>query len=85
MKKELTHEVADLHQLLKSASKDIGNKKSWVGKNATKWHTDIEGQRRTLKRLIDELIPSVQKEIDKCPEKVSPQEAKLMNNDMQRY
>ncbi|MFF9133663.1 hypothetical protein ACF1AY_36415 [Streptomyces sp. NPDC014776] len=85
LKRNLQDEVKDLKNLLKSASQDVGDqKRSWVGKTAEKWHSDIEGNRGRMLREIEKLIPAVQKKIDACPEKVPLSEAKLMQLDL-RY
>ncbi|MGN9819128.1 hypothetical protein ACTMUQ_27740 [Streptomyces sp. SD11] len=83
LKSNLVEEVKELKKCLKSASRDVGDKrKSWVGKTANKWHDEIEGNRGRMIREIDKLIPAVQKRIDSLPEKVSPAEAKMMRMDL---
>ncbi|WP_328538462.1 hypothetical protein [Streptomyces sp. NBC_00344] len=87
LKRELLLEVDDLKKLLKKPAGDVGGKHapSWVGRNARKWHTDIEGHRTHLQKLVSDLVPAVQAEIDRSPEKVSPAEAKMMRMDLQQY
>ncbi|WP_327297309.1 MULTISPECIES: hypothetical protein [unclassified Streptomyces] len=84
IKKQLTKERADLVGALKRAAADIGNggrdsKKSWVGKNADKWHSDVTGRRKTVHTRIDKVIADIQRELDRMPEKVTPEEAQAMN------
>lgn len=38
-----------------------------------------------MKVLVEKLIPAVDAEIAKCPEKVTPGEAKMMRMDLQGY
>ncbi|MEV8566577.1 hypothetical protein AB0436_13540 [Streptomyces sp. NPDC051322] len=76
LKKDLTNHVEDLKKKLHKASKDVGERKSWAGKNAKAWHAEIEGKRRHLRTLIDNLLPAVEARIREEPEKISPQAAK---------
>jgi hypothetical protein len=84
LKKDLEHEIHVLAGLLKKASSDVGDKRSWAGPNAKNWHSDIEGHRKATLTRLGHLIPAVQAEINRTPERVSPAEAKLMRLDLQR-
>ncbi|MEV8566817.1 hypothetical protein AB0436_14830 [Streptomyces sp. NPDC051322] len=84
LKRDIEHEMHDLAELLKKASADVGGRRSWAGPNATAWHSDIEGRRKVMLAQLSSLLPTVQAEINRTPEKVSPTEAKLMQLDLRR-
>ncbi|WP_329167639.1 hypothetical protein OG204_24345 [Streptomyces sp. NBC_01387] len=83
LKSDIEHEMRDLTGLLKKASADVGEKRSWAGRNAKTWHSDIEGRRKVMLAQLGNLIPAVQAEINQAPERVSPAEAKMMRLDLQ--
>ncbi|WP_327297501.1 MULTISPECIES: hypothetical protein [unclassified Streptomyces] len=83
LKKDIEHEMHVLTGLLKKASSDVGDKRSWAGPNAKTWHSDIEGRRKAMLTQLGNLIPVVQAEINRTPERVSPAEAKMMRLDLQ--
>ncbi|MFE9453597.1 hypothetical protein [Streptomyces sp. NPDC006739] len=85
LKNSLKSETEELKKQLETAAKDMGGKKVWVGKAADDWARDLEGRRSRMKTLLDKLIPAVDAEIAKCPEKVTPGEAKMMRMDLQGY
>ncbi|MCX4665217.1 hypothetical protein OG453_00765 [Streptomyces sp. NBC_01381] len=84
LKRELEKERDSLVGALKRAAEDIGkgganSKKSWVGTTANKWHSDVAGHRKTARMRIDKVLADIQREIDRMPEKVTPEEATSMN------
>jgi hypothetical protein len=84
LKRELANDRADLVDALKRAAADVGkggrdSKKSWVGENADRWHSDINGHRQTVRARIDKVLDDIQREIDRMPEKVTAEEANSMN------
>jgi hypothetical protein len=84
LKRDLERERSDLVDALKRAATDVGkggrdSVKSWVGRNADKWHNDVAGHRKTVRARIDKVLEDVQREIDRMPEKVTPEEANSMN------
>ena len=85
LKNSLGAETEMLKKQLETAAKDMGSKKVWVGKAASDWAKDLEGRRSHMKLLVEKLIPAVDAEIAKCPEKVTPGEAKMMRMDLQGY
>lgn len=85
LKNSLKTETEMLKKQLETAAKDMGSKKVWVGKAATDWAKDLEGRRSHMKVLVEKLIPAVDAEIAKCPEKVTQGEAKMMRMDLQGY
>lgn len=85
LRKSLTTETEMLKKQLQTAAKDMGSKKVWVGKAASDWAKDLDGRRSRVKVLVEKLIPAVDAEIAKCPEKVTPGEAKMMRMDLQGY
>ncbi|MER7840152.1 hypothetical protein ABTY98_30735 [Streptomyces sp. NPDC096040] len=85
LKNNLKAETEMLKKQLETAAKDMGSKKVWVGKAASDWAKDLEGRRSRMKLLAEKLIPAVDAEIAKCPEKVTPGEAKMMRMDLQGY
>lgn len=85
LKNSLKTETEMLKKQLETAAKDMGSKKVWVGKAASNWAKDLEGRRSRMKVLVEKLIPAVDAEIAKCPEKVTPGEAKMMRMDLQGY
>ncbi|MDF9813834.1 hypothetical protein [Streptomyces sp. SPB162] len=85
LKTRLKTETEELKKQLETASKDMAGKKVWVGKAADSWQQDLDGRRARIKTLVDKLIPAVDAEIAKAPEKVSPGEAKMWRMDMQGY
>jgi hypothetical protein len=90
LKRELERERSDLVDALKRAAGDIGkggrdSSKSWVGKTANKWHSDVAGHRRTVRARIDKVLEDIQREINRMPEKVTPEEAGAMNRNRRMY
>lgn len=90
LKRDLQKEHGDLVDALKRAATDIGkggrdSSKSWVGKNADKWHNDVAGHRKTVRARIDKVLEDIQREIDSMPEKVTPEEATAMNRNRRMY
>lgn len=84
LKRELQKERAELVGAFKRAAADIGkggasSTKAWVGKTANKWHSDVNGHRKTVRTRIDKLLVDIQREINRLPEKVTPEEATMMN------
>jgi hypothetical protein len=55
------------------------------GKTADKWHGDVVGHRRTVRARIDKVLTDIQREIDRMPEKVTPEEAGAMNRNRRMY
>jgi len=70
-------EVATLENSLKTTCSDMSGKKTWVGRAADTWTTDVVGRRNRIQTLLGKLIPVVDAEIKKTPEKVTPMEAKM--------
>ncbi|MFE2584695.1 hypothetical protein [Streptomyces sp. NPDC059378] len=90
LKSDLQKEHADLVGALKRAADDIGNggpdsAKSWVGKNADKWHNDVAGRRKVVRARLDTVLDDIQREIDSMPEKVTSDEAVSMNRNRRMY
>jgi len=90
LKRQLEKERSDLVDALKQAATDIGkggrdSAKSWVGKNADKWHNDVTGHRKTVRTRIDKVLEDIQREINSMPEKVTPEEASSMNRNRRMY
>ncbi|NGO45767.1 hypothetical protein [Streptomyces ureilyticus] len=90
LKRELERERSNLVDALKRAAADVGkggrdSAKSWVGKNADKWHNDVAGHRKTVRARIDKALEDIQREIDRMPEKVTPEEASSMNRNRRMY
>ncbi|KUN01483.1 hypothetical protein AQI95_31700 [Streptomyces yokosukanensis] len=84
LKNRLKTETEELKKQLETAAKDMDSRRVWVGKAATEWAKDLQGRRSRMKVLVEKLIPAVDAEIAKCPEKVTPGEAKIMNMNLQR-
>lgn len=85
LKRNVQEEVGKMEKHLKKASQDVGEgtkDKSWVGKTADDWHTDIEGNRGRMLGELKKLVPAIQRKIDSVPDKVPLNEAKLMRMDM---
>ncbi|MFS8204861.1 hypothetical protein ACLVWQ_40085 [Streptomyces sp. CWNU-52B] len=90
LKRELEKERSDLVDALKRGAGDIGkggrdSTKSWVGKTADKWHSSVVGHRKTVRARIDKVLEDMQREIDRMPEKVTPEEASAMNRNRRMY
>ncbi|MFJ2260036.1 hypothetical protein ACIOKD_17110 [Streptomyces sp. NPDC087844] len=90
LRRELEKERSDLVDALKRGARDIGkggrdSTKSWVGKTADKWHGDVIGHRKTVRARIDKVLTDIQREIDRMPEKVTPEEASAMNRNRRMY
>ncbi|MFF7042583.1 hypothetical protein ACIP4T_14830 [Streptomyces massasporeus] len=90
LKQELEKERGELVSSLKKAAAEIGkggrdSVRSWVGKNADKWHDDVAGHRKTVRTRIDKVLEDIQREIDRMPEKVTPEEANSMNRSRHMY
>lgn len=84
LKGDLHKEMHELQGLLKKACADVGHQISWVGPTADTWHTDAEGRRKDMLAQLKKLIPLVDAEIAKCPQKVTADEAKAMRADLAR-
>ncbi|MFD5909587.1 hypothetical protein ACFWHL_12835 [Streptomyces massasporeus] len=90
LKRELEKERGDFVSSLKKAATDVGkggrdSVRSWVGKNADKWHDDVAGHRKTVRTRIDKVLEDVQREIDRMPDKVTQEEANSMNRSRHMY
>lgn len=90
LKRQLEKDRPDLVDALKRAASDIGkggrdSAKSWVGKNADKWHNDVAGHRKTVRSRVDKVLEDIQREIDSMPEKVTQEEASSMNRNRRMY
>ena len=77
LKSRLHGEMGTLNDTLKTTCSDMGGKKVWVGKTADTWTTDVDGRRKRVQQLLAKLIPIIDAEIKRCPEKVTPADAKL--------
>jgi hypothetical protein len=77
LKLRLGKEVATLENSLKTTCSDMSGKKTWVGATADTWTSDVVGRRKRIQTLLGKLIPIVDAEIKKTPEKVTPLEAKM--------
>ncbi|WP_431036363.1 hypothetical protein ACQYWQ_20135 [Streptomyces sp. P6-2-1] len=85
LKGNVQDEVGKMEKHLKKASQDVGGKsegKSWIGKTADNWHTEIEGNRGRMLRELKKLVPAIQRKLDSMPDKVPANEAKMMRIDM---
>ncbi|MEV0183984.1 hypothetical protein AB0I54_32575 [Streptomyces sp. NPDC050625] len=90
LKLQLEKEQGDFVDAFKRAATDIGkggrdSSKSWVGKNADKWHEDAAGHRKTVRNRITRVLEDIQREIGSMPEKVTPEEANSMNRNRRLY
>ncbi|MFE9452674.1 hypothetical protein [Streptomyces sp. NPDC006739] len=85
LRANLLTQTAELRRLLETTSRDLGSGKVWVGKAADAWHSELEGRRTHMKTLIDEVIPALDAEIAKCPDKVPPGMAKMMRMDLEGH
>ncbi|WP_405671035.1 hypothetical protein [Streptomyces sp. NBC_01530] len=90
LKQQLEKERGDFVDAFKRAAGDIGkggrdSSKSWVGKNADKWHNDAVGHRKTVHTRITTVLADIQREIDSMPEKVTQEEANSMNRNRRMY
>lgn len=90
LKRQLEKDRAYLVDALKRAAADIGkggrdSAKSWVGKSADKWHNDVAGHRKTVRARIDKALEDIQREIDRMPEKLTPEEVNAMNRNRRNY
>ena len=56
-----------------------------MGKSADKWHNDVAGHRKTVRARIDKALEDIQREIDRMPEKLTPEEVKAMNRNRRNY
>jgi uncharacterized protein HemX len=82
LKNSLVTEVERLKALLSTTDSDMGSKKVWVGSAADDWHAQLQHNRSRLSTLVDQIIPTVEAEIAKCPPQVPQSTAKLMNFNM---
>ncbi|MFF7450629.1 MULTISPECIES: hypothetical protein [unclassified Streptomyces] len=90
LKRQLEKDRPALVDALKKAAVDIGkggrdSAKSWVGKNADKWHQDVAGNRKTVQSRVDKVLEDIQREIDSMPKKVTSEEASSMNRNRRMY
>ncbi|MGW2422241.1 hypothetical protein ACWC0C_23805 [Streptomyces sp. NPDC001709] len=88
LRNDLKSETERLKGLLAKADADMQGKKVWTseaGGVAANFRDDLHGKRQRIGTLVGNLIPAVEAEIAKCPEKVSPGEAKMMHMEMQGY
>lgn len=89
IKRQLEKDRGCFVDAFKKAAADIGNgggdsAKSWVGKNADRWHGDVTGHRAKIRTRLDKVVEDIQREIDSMPEKVTQDEATSMNRN-RRY
>ncbi len=77
LKTRLQGEMGTLNDTLKTTCSDMGGKKVWVGSAADTWSTEVSGRRQRIQQLLAKLIPIIDAEIKKLPEKVTPTDAKL--------
>lgn len=87
LRRELQREREDLEKCLKRVVRDVGkggpdSEKSWTGKNAERWHEDAAGHRRGIRRALGYMASTLDTKIQSLPEKVTPEEAKMMRLDM---
>ncbi|MEU1162963.1 hypothetical protein ABZ372_20675 [Streptomyces sp. NPDC005921] len=90
LKTQLEKERGDFVDAFKRAVTDVGkggrdSSKSWVGKNADKWHNDTAGHRKVVGTRIATVLDDIQREIDSMPEKVTQEEATSMNRNRRMY
>lgn len=85
LRDSLRQETADLRTSLGKATADLEGNKVWVGPTAAKWGADLKGRHTRVKTLVDKLIPAVEAEIARTPEKVTPGEAKMQRMELQGY
>lgn len=78
LRNSLKSEIEALKKLLSTTDSDMQGKKVWVGKAADDWAKQLHHNRTRLHTLLNQLVPAVEAEISKCPEKVSPGTAKMM-------
>ncbi|WP_405756231.1 hypothetical protein OHA44_24130 [Streptomyces sp. NBC_00144] len=76
MEKQLPKDRADLVGALEKAAADISkggrdSKKPWAGKNADKCHRTPQ----KVHHCIDKVIADIQREINRMPEKATPEKA----------
>ncbi|WP_146088247.1 hypothetical protein [Actinacidiphila yanglinensis] len=84
LKRRLTQDLGTLKEPLKTTTSDMTGGKVWVGKAADDWTADVKGRHGTIQTLLGRLVPVIDAEIAKLPEKVTPGEAKLYNMDRYR-
>ncbi|BBA97931.1 hypothetical protein RVR_3914 [Actinacidiphila reveromycinica] len=77
LKRRLIQDLGTLKEPLKTTCSDMGAGTVWVGKAADSWNTDVKGRHGTIKTLLGKLVPVIDAEIKKLPEKVTPGEAKM--------
>lgn len=77
LKRRLIQDLGALKEPLKTTVSDMGGGKVWLGKAADSWATDVKGRHGTIQTLLGKLVPVIDAEIGKLPEKVTPGEAKL--------
>ncbi|MFE9453590.1 hypothetical protein [Streptomyces sp. NPDC006739] len=88
LRNDLRSETERLKAMLAKADADMQGKKVWTseaGGVAAKFRDDLHGKKQRIGTLAGKLIPLVEAEIAKCPEKVSPGEAKMYHMEMQGY
>jgi hypothetical protein len=81
LRTRLGKDMGDLNKILKTTSSDMTGGKVWVGKAADTWTTEVTGRHKRVQTLLGKLIPIIDAEIAKLPEKVTPVEAKLYRMD----
>jgi len=84
VKIEFERERAELEGVFKRAETTIGNGdrnsgKAWVGRTADRWLGDVRGRRGHVRKLFGHAVDEIQRKIDSMPEKVTQQEAAMMN------
>jgi hypothetical protein len=84
LKSDLQKEMRELQGLLRKPCSDVGGKISWTGPAADTWYGEADGRRKDMLAQLTKLLPLVDAEIAKCPEKVPPGQAKSMRADLAR-
>jgi hypothetical protein len=81
LKTQLIRDLGTLKEPLKTTCSDMGGGNVWVGTAADSWGADVKGRHGTIQTLLGRLVPVIDAEIKKLPEKVTPGDAKMYNMD----
>jgi hypothetical protein len=88
LRNDLRSETVRLKDLLATADADMQAKNVWTSEKggvAANFREDLHGKKQRIGTLVGKLIPAVEAEIAKCPEKVSQAEAKMLHMDLRGY
>jgi hypothetical protein len=79
----LVQGAGEISSALDDAAARMGGGTTWTGPAASNFAADVDGRKRRLRNLTQQLIDAVDAELRTTPERVPVTEAKLMRIELQ--